>query len=256
MSRPLNPRAALAKARGIRPATLEIRERAAMRGGDALPMCPTCGSPPAARAGEGLSQIYCRQCCQRANRHGSHFKTTYPAATLRPYRHAAQRFLRAHLLDTWIVHALHALAALMDHAGPVERVVDVYRLPPADKARAALARMRRREVPPERLLVNYLAVCCAIATDPISPGSETANYRRVQAAKVCARTAASNDGYYSDRLKNERYARSTGQALVHLGRWLEEACEHVETAHLAAILELARAGTTAAPSQRTDHTSE
>ena len=236
----LNPRAALARARGIRSATVEIGERAAMRADDALAMCPSCGRPPAAREGKGLSQIYCRRCCQRANRHGSHFKATHSAATLNPYRRAAERFLKTHPLDIWIVHALHSLAALMDHAGPVERVVDVYRLPPADKARAALARMRRREVPPERLLVNYLAVCCAIATDPISPGSETTNFRRVQAAKVCARMAASNDGFYSDRLKNERYARSTGQALVHLGKLLEEACEHVEAEHLKAILALAQ----------------
>lgn len=241
---PPNRRAVQAQIRGLRPATIALAERTTMLAEGALARCPVpgCGRLPAARAGGGLSQIYCRRCTQRASRHGCHHKTTYPASTLNPYRQAAQRFIRANRSDVWVAHALQALRSLMDTAGPVHRVIDTYDMAPADKARAALARMRRREVPPEKLLANFLSVCCALEEDPIRAGSETQTYRRVQAAKACARMAAANDGYYTDRLKKERYARSTGLFLVRLGRMLEECCEHVAAYHLPAILKLTREG--------------
>ncbi|GJE27225.1 hypothetical protein LKMONMHP_2082 [Methylobacterium organophilum] len=216
-----------------------------MRADGAFRGCPVpgCGRPPQARDGRGVSLVYCRHHCQAANRHGCHWKKTYSAADLKPYRAAARRFIRANPHDIWIVHALFALEETLRHAGPVHRVVDTYRMAPADKARAALARMRRWEVPPEKLLVNYLAVCCAIEEDPIRAGSETENYRRVQAAKACARMAASNREDYLPA-RHKRYARSTGLALVHLGRMLEAACEHVHGYHLPAILALAHEAAT------------
>jgi hypothetical protein len=225
---------------GPRPATVELQERTAMRADGALRGCPIigCGRLPQARAGRGVSFAYCRYHVQLHNRHGCHWKKTYSASDLEPYRKAARRFVRAHPYDSWIVHALFALSEIMRNAGPVERMVDTYALPPNAKARAALARMRRREVPPETLLVNYLAVCCAIEEDPVRPGSEAENYRRVQAAKACARTAATTSTDLPPR--NRRYARSSGRFLVHLGRMLEEACEFVQGYHLPAILALAR----------------
>lgn len=213
-----------------------------MRADGALRGCAVfgCGRPPQAKAGKGVSLFYCRYHAQAHNRHGCHWKKTYAAADLEPYRKAARRFVRAHPHDPWVVNALFALAELLRNAGPVERMIDTYSMQPNDKARAALARMRRREVPPEKLLVNYLAVCCAIEEDPIRAGSEAENYRRVQAAKACARTAATNGTDLPYR--NRRYARSSGLLLVHLGRMLEEACEHVQGYHLPAILALAREG--------------
>ena len=210
-----------------------------MRSDGALRGCAVfgCGRPPQAKAGKGVSLFYCRYHAQAHNRHGCHWKKTYSAADLEPYRRAARQFVRAHPHDPWVVNALFSLAETLRNAGPVERMVDTYSMSPNDKARAALARMRRREVPPEKLLVNYLAVCCAIEEDPIRAGSETANYRRVQAAKACARTAATNSTDLPYR--NRRYARSSGLLLVHLGKMLEEACQHVQGYHLPAILALA-----------------
>lgn len=186
-----------------------------------------------------MSLVYCRRCCQRANRHGCHWKRTYSAAVLDPYRKAAERFLKTHPNDIWVVAAVHALDCLMADSGPVERIVDVNELldPPA-KARAALARLRRAGIAPRRLLVNYLAVCAAIAEDPVSPGSEATEYRRVQAAKAVFRLASGSHVVYAPGSRYDRYPRSAGLALRHLGLMLEEACEHVREAHLPAVLGL------------------
>lgn len=237
MNRPL----ANSKVGRLRPATVELRGRTASRAEAALPVCVIvgCSRPTAARAGKGLSLYYCRRCCQSANRHGCHWKKTYPTVTLEPYRRAAGRFIETHPYDVWIVAALHALQCLMDYAGLVERIVDVNQLlkPPA-KAQASLARLRRAEVDPKRLLVNYLAVAGAIAEDPISPGSERQDYQRTQAAKVVFRLASGSHVVYGPGNRYDRYPRSGGAALRHLGKALEEACEHVEAYHLAAILSL------------------
>lgn len=211
-----------------------------MRAEEALPICPIlgCGRPTQARAGRGLSLTHCRLHVQAKNRHGSYWKKTYSAAALRPYRRAAERFIKAHPHDIWIVAALDALRGLMANAGPVERMVDVNeRLSPHAKARASLARLRRAEVPPVRLLVAYLAVAGALAEDPIRPGGEPGEYRRVQAAKAVFRLASGYHAVYGPNSRYDVYPRSAGLALRHLGQMLEDACEHVREEHLAAILE-------------------
>ena len=234
-------RATRARNFGPRPATIVLRDRTARRAEGALQYCPIpgCGRLPQARAGKGVSLYYCRYHAQAYNRHGCHWKKTYTAADLEPYRKAARSFIKARPHDIYITHALAWLDATMRFSGPLERMVDTYLMKPRDKALAALARMERRKVPPEQLLVNYLAVCCAIEEDPKRAGSETENYRRVQAAKACARLAATNlsDDHYPAHKR--RYARSSGLMLVHLGRMLENACGHVQGHHLPAILALA-----------------
>jgi len=200
---------------------------------------PNCGRPPQAREGRGLSKLHCRYHVQWRNRHGSFWKGTYRAAELQPYRTAAARYLKDHQADTWIAHALQALDALMVSAGPAERVADVLRMAPAAKARAALARLRARAVPPLRLLTTYLAVQAAIAEDPVRPGGNPAEYRRIQAAKAIHRLASgyhvkyANTGYSIDI-----YPRSSGLALRRLGAMLEECCAWAADHHLAAIVAL------------------
>jgi hypothetical protein len=158
---------------------------------------------------------------------------------LRPFRRAAERYLKANAGDFWIAAALQALRSLMDGAGPVERVSDVlHSLTPPEKARAALARLRRREIPPERLLAIHLAVSGAVREDPIGPGGPPNEYRLTQISKAIHRLASGYDGFYGPRSAHERYPRSAGLALRQLGRMLEKACEHVVREHLDAILTL------------------
>lgn len=219
----------------------ELHARTVMRADHAFPLCPIpgCGRPPQARAGRGFSLTHCRFHIQAKNRHGSFWKKTYSAATLRPYRRAAERFIKTNPQDFWIVAAQNALRNLMADSGPIERIVDVNELlSPAAKARASLARLRRAEVPPVRLLVAYLAVAGALEEDSIRPGGEPGEYRRVQAAKAVFRLASGYHAVYGPNSRYDLYPRSGGLALRHLGRMLEDVCEHVRDAHLETILEL------------------
>lgn len=203
--------------------------------------CPLlgCWRPTQANAGKGLSVYHCRYHIQFKNRHGSFWKGTYRAAELRPYRRAAERYIKAHLADFWIAAALKALRSLMDSAGPVERVSEVLHfLTPPEKARAALARLRRAKILPERLLAIHLAVTGAVREDPIGPGGPADEYRLTQIAKAVHRLASGYHAVYGPTQRYDRYPRSAGLALRHLGRMLNECCEHVAREHLTAILAL------------------
>jgi hypothetical protein len=206
----------------------------------ALAFCPVpgCGRPPQRRAGRGLSLTHCRYHVQYKNRHGSYWKGTYSAADLRPYRRAAESYLKRHRADFWVSAALVALRASMDGAGPRERVVDVLTMSPHRKARAALARLREADIPPERLLAIHLAVSAAVAEDPIRPGGDPSEYRLVQVAKAVSRQASGYHAVYGPGARYDRYPRSSGLALRHLGRMLEADCEHVLEKHLVAVLRL------------------
>jgi hypothetical protein len=207
---------------------------------DAMPFCciPGCGRPTQAGQGHGLSWTHCRYHVQFRNRHGSFWKGTYKAAELRPYRKATERYLKALADDFWIAAALKALRSLLDRAGPVERVVDVLSMAPANKARAALARLRRAGVPPECLLAIHLAVSAAVSEDPIRPGGNPDEYRLTQIAKAVHRQASGYHAVYGPGSRYDRYPRSSGLALRHLGRMLDSCCEIVAAEHLTAILDL------------------
>lgn len=210
---------------------------------DALPLCPIpgCGRPPQARAGMGLSLTHCRYHIQKRNRHGSFWKGTYSAGQLRDYRRAATSYLKTHVEDFWIAAALTAVRSILDGAGPAERVVDVLTMRPPQKARAAFARMREAGVPPLRLLTIHLAVSGALKQDPIRPGDEGNDYFLTQVGKAALRTASGYHAVYGPGNRYDRYPRSSGLALRHIGRSLDEACEHVVAEHLAAILALKEA---------------
>jgi len=198
---------------------------------------PGCGRPTQAGAGKGLSLYHCRYHIQLKNRHGSMWKRTYLAAELLPYRRAAARYLKANADDFWIAAALKALRSLMEGAGPVERMSDVlWHLTPPQKARAALARLRRAEIPPSRLLMIHLAVSGAVAEDPIGPGGPPGEYRLTQIAKAVHRLASGYHAVYGPGSRYDRYPRSAGLALRHLGRMIDECCAHVVREHLGGIL--------------------
>jgi hypothetical protein len=214
----------------------KVKASAARQDDDAMMYCSLlgCGRTTQARDGKGLSKWHCRYHVQWNNRHGSYWKGTYRAEQLLPYRKAAERYIREHREDRWIVSSLRSLAGLMNRAGPVQSMSDVMVMAPADKAKAALARMRAAGVPAMRLLVVYLGVSAAVAEDPIGPGGEPGEYRRVQVAKAAHRLAS---GYHTD-YGYERYPRSSGLMLRHLGQRLEKACEFMREYHLDAVLEL------------------
>ena len=228
-----------AEQRGLR-RKAEFLCRVVTPNADAFAFCPIpgCGRMPQARAGKGLSLTHCRRHIQHRNRHGSFWKGTYSAFDLLPYRRAAESYLKANLADLWVSHALKALQALMEQAGPVERIVDVLHMKPDRKARAAFARLRRAEVPPLRLLVDYLAITGAVAEDPIRPGGEPNEYCLTQIGKAALRKASGYHSVYAPGMQYDRYPRSSGLALRFMGRALDSACEHVKARHLSAFLAL------------------
>lgn len=218
----------------------EFISRAVTPDANALRVCPIpgCGKPPQARAGKGLSLTHCRFHIQHRNRHGSFWKGTYSASDLKPYRQTAESYLKAHLSDFWISHALLAIQGRLDGAGQVERIVDLKHMKPDRKARAAFARLRLAEVPPLRLLVDHLAITAAVKEDPIRPGGEPDDYRLTQIGKAALRKASGYHSVYGPKNRYDAYPRSAGQFLRIIGRKLDRACEHAAHYHLEAMLAL------------------
>jgi hypothetical protein len=190
------------------------------------------------KAGAGFNPYHCKYHVQFKSRHGSAWKGTYTADHLRPYRAATRALLKRPALALEVRRTLNDLDRLMQDAGRFESVAAARYLFPEKKARAVLARMRRQEVPAERLLVNHLAVTAAVREDPIGPGGEYDEYRLTQIAKACLRLAS---GYHSDPGEAGGYAlypRSAGRMLRILGGLIDRECRPFTVEYLDAILEL------------------
>lgn len=222
----------------------DLRHRVKTPSDDALTRCaiPGCGRPPEARQGNGLSPTLCRYHREFRSRHGSPLKRSYTGAELRPYVRAAESFLKAHAADQFIEWALLGIASALTTAGPVRRVGDLGRLEPTAKARAALAMLREKSVPPARILAVTLGVLAAIEEDPFGPGGDRVLFRRVQIAKALRRRASGTHTVYeSTGVRIDRYPRSSGRVLEALGAAIEETCEFAIHHHLAAVLDLKKA---------------
>lgn len=193
----------------------------------ALRICPIpgCGRKPQARVGKGASQIYCHRCCRHRNRHGDLVKSTYSAAQLRPYILTVQRFVAAKPEDLYLLTAETNLARLLQNCGSAQRVADLQYLPPTNKARAALARMRTRNVHPKRLLTITLAVSAAVLDDPVRPIGIPGEFRTTQIGKRALRTASGYHAVYGPQSRYDRYPRSAGRMLRLLGKQMEEAAD-------------------------------
>lgn len=132
--------------------------------------------------------------------------------------------------------------------------MDLGRLPPETKAKASLAMLRERNVPPERILAVTLAVLAAITEDPFGPGGDRVLFRRVQIAEALRRRASGTHVVYEGTgIRWDRYPRSSGRVLERLGAVVEAACEFAMGRHAAAVLDLkkARYGEPKAPERAT-----
>jgi hypothetical protein len=228
----------------IAPSQSDLKTRVSTPSADALTCCsvPGCGRAPEARQGNGLSPFLCRYHREFRSRHGSPIKRSYTGPHLRPYVRAAEVFVKANAADQYVEWAVQNLASLIASSGPVRRVADLGRLAPADKARAALAMLREREVPPARILAVVLGVAAAIEEDPFGPGGDRALFRRVQIAKALRRRASGTHVVYEGTGRRlDRYPRSSGRVLEALGAAVETACEFPLAHHLAAVLALKQA---------------
>jgi len=201
--------------------------------------CRAIGCRKPARAGtdDGLDRRFCRAHADHLQRHGSPFKKSYAAAQLNPYRRAAVEWLMANEHDRYVRNAIQRVKGLYDRAGPF---VEAFRLrgkSPSDRARAAWARLRHHEVDPRVVLAVWLAVEMVIKDDP--QPVRTAEFKRVQAAKVLHRLASGSHKHWPSQgvLANELhvYPASRGNVLRTIGAALEGAAEFLVGGQLTAI---------------------
>jgi len=204
-----------------------------------------CGRPTARAAKNGLSAFTCRYHQQHKQRHGSHWCKTPSAVTLNPYLSAALSFIGAHRADPFISAALTGTGDIMASAGPVEIATRLTGLPPEQRARIALARLREANIKPERLLAIPLAIAALIENAPATV-HRTTEWRIVAVAKAAHRLASGTHRQWpvaqpDGRVKHiemHAYPRSSGRVLRHLGEMIEKECELVIDHHLSEVLAL------------------
>jgi len=192
--------------------------RRAKAGNDFAGKCRVygCGRPARAAAGEGLDVKFCSSHADFFQRHGSPYKRSYTAAEINPFRRRALAWIKANEADRFVANAIQRVMSLYASAGPHVEAFRLRGLPPADRARAAWARLRRAEVDPREVVAAWLAVEMTIEADP--QPVRTTEFKRVQAAKLIHR-------YRPEGLVEMHvYPHSRGQVLRHVGAALEEAC--------------------------------
>lgn len=185
-----------------------------------------CGRPARAAAGEGLDNRFCRAHAEFFQRHGSPYKRSYTAAELKPFRRAALAWVEANEADRFVANAIHRVRGLYASAGPHVEAFRLRGLPPADRARAAWARLRKAERDPREVVAAWLAIRMAVEADP-QPVT-TREFMQVQAAKLIHRMASGTHRRWerSDGVVEMHvYPHSRGQVLRHVGAALEEAVE-------------------------------
>jgi hypothetical protein len=239
--------------RGQQHRARKVKVRIVAPSEDYLPRCTVpdpatgkiCGRPTARAAKVGLSAFTCRYHQQHKQRHGSHWCKSPSAVTLKPYLSAALSFIGAHRTDPFISAALNGMGAIMASAGPVEIATRLNGLPPANRARIAMARLREAGIKPQRLLAIPLAVAALIEDAPETV-HRTTEWRIVAIAKAAHRLAsgthrvwpvAQPDGR-TKRIEMHAYPRSSGRVLRYLGEMIDKECELVIDHHLAGVLAL------------------
>ena len=238
---------------GLQRRIAKLKARVDSPAEDHMPRCtipdPTtgkaCGRQTARAAKKGLSAFTCRYHQAFRQRHGSAWCKSPSGSVLRPYTTAALAYIATRRSDPYISAALTGLDALMDAAGPVEIATRLRGLPPARRAKIALARLREANVQPERLLAIPLAVAALIEDAP-DVVHRTQEWRVVAIAKAAHRLASGTHRHWSvphhdgrqQRIELHAYPRSSGRVLRHLGEMIEKECELVIDHHLAAVLAL------------------
>lgn len=190
-----------------------------------------------------MDRRFCRSHADHLRRHGSPFKKSYTAAQLNPYRRAAIEWLIANKGDRYVQNAIQRVKGLYDRAGPFVEAFRLQGRPPAARARAAWARLRRRNVDPRVVLAAWLGVEMAIRDDP--QPVRTTEFKRVQAAKVVHRLASGSHKRWPSHHRVgfqelHVYPASRGNVLRIIGRDLENATQFLVAYRLNDIIRFKR----------------
>lgn len=197
-----------------------------------------CTRATPAAIGKGLARRACRPHEDHHGRHGSYVQGTYPATTLAPHRSAALAWLQAHQSDPAVTRGAQAVQAVYAAAGQAVGATNLAGLPPAERSRAAWARLRVAKVSPVAVLAVWLAIEATIAADPSA--DTRAEFKRVQAAKVLHRMASGTHRKWERQRADgsiqvtelHKYPASRGRVLRHIGEQLERVAELVAVAFL------------------------
>lgn len=189
-----------------------------------------CPNSTTADRGEGLNRLYCRKHIEFYRRHGSYVKRSYGAGELRPYRERAMAWLLAHQDDSEVRSAAEGVRRLYRAAGSPLEAFRLPGKPPAERAKAFWAQLRKREVDPLNVLAAWLAVDMRIRDDP-QPDSHD-EYRQVQAAKLIHRMAGGTHKRWEreradgsvEVTQMHKHPISRGQVLRIIGEKLALAC--------------------------------
>ncbi|WP_201773266.1 hypothetical protein [Paramagnetospirillum magnetotacticum] len=209
-----------------------------------------CRNPTRAGTSGGLDMRFCRSHADHHQRHGTAYRGSYTAKQINPYRQAALAWLKANLEDFWVKDAIHRVRGLYQSAGQHVEAFRLRGMSPENRARAAWARLRKREVDPLAVIAAWLAVEMALREDP--EAITTAEFKRVQAAKIIHRMASGThkrwehefparprSGQPPSMVVEEMhvYPASRGRVLRHIGEALEKAVELLADHHLEVIRE-------------------
>lgn len=215
---------------------------------DHFPKCTVigCGRPTQRATRTGLAIALCRKHQLHRQRHGSPFCPSPSARTLKPYLIAAAALIEAHRNDPYIHQAVAELRDRIEFAGPAIIATRLRGMPPAQRARVALARLRESGIEPERLLAIAVAVHALIEDNP-AVTHRIADWRVVAIAKAAHRLASgyhrvwevrNDSGRIVQRTELHAYPRSSGRVLRYLGEAIEKPCEFVIEQHLTKVLAL------------------
>ena len=219
-----------------------VRQRAALEDPSAR-YCHIvgCKNPPTAKVGKGLNRRYCRKHEDHFERHGSYTKRSYTATEINPYRHAALQWIKQNEDKPFVTGAIMKVRRLYSHTGPYVEAFRLRGLKPKERANAAWARLRKKEVDPRVPLSIWLAVEL-ITLDDLQPENKS-EYKRVQAAKIIHRQASGTHKRW-DQIdasgkpwvqELHKYPVSRGLVLRHIGKQIENAGELVLEHHWDAL---------------------
>lgn len=207
-----------------------------------------CGKPARASTTDGLDRLFCRAHADHYQRHGSPYKSSYPAKVLNPYRQAALVWLVENVDKFWVKDAIGRVVGLYRRSGAH---VEAFRLPgldPRQRANACWARLRTARVDPKLPVAAWIAVELIIMDDKQAVTKK--EFKRVQAAKLIHRMASGTHKSWEHERphplhrglppiieveEKHWYPKSRGRVLRHIGEDLEKACELLVDHHLEDI---------------------
>lgn len=181
---------------------------------------PGCARPNQRSAGTGYSARYCKHHVEFHRRHGSYWHRSFTASDLAPFRQSVRRWLRLTPEDARVGKAILAIDELLETSGRFENAYSIRGLPPQERARIALARLRKAEIDPTTILERSIAV--VLCFDARGMDERQREFRQVQIAKSVHRLASGTHKTTSGFPLPSKYPRSEGQVLRHMGRRFDD----------------------------------